>query len=113
PATGEVAGLRRLDLVDAVEHDHAFADIDGVVLEGAAGLVAAPDAECGLRHDGPHSPKRYANSSGSLPSFCSRMTSFKSAGISGMRSRRICMRPSWSFQTTVLTLPNSALFLRG
>src|SRR5262249_11013424 len=45
PAAGEVAGLRRLDLVDTVEHDHAFAVLDGVVLELAAVFLAAPDAK--------------------------------------------------------------------
>ena len=33
PAAGEVVGLRRLDLVDGVEHDHAFGDFRGVIHE--------------------------------------------------------------------------------
>ena len=47
---GQVGGLRRLDLVDGVEDDHALADLGGVVLELAAVGVAAPDAERGLGH---------------------------------------------------------------
>ena len=47
PATGEVVGLRRLDLVDGIEHDHPFGDFGRVILEFAALRVAAPDPERG------------------------------------------------------------------
>ena len=43
---GEVVGLRRLDFVDDVEHDHALGNFRGVVHELAAAVaVRAPDFE--------------------------------------------------------------------
>jgi hypothetical protein len=36
PAAGEVVGLRRLDFVDDVEHDHALGNLRGVIHELAA-----------------------------------------------------------------------------
>src|SRR5690606_5622505 len=51
PAAGEVGGGFGLDLVAAVVDDHALGDAGVVVDEGAAVLVAAPDAE-GLRAAG-------------------------------------------------------------
>ena len=45
PPDGEVAGLGGLHAVDRVEHDLALGDLDGVVLDLAAVLVAAPDPQ--------------------------------------------------------------------
>ena len=50
PAHGEVAGLGGLQPVDGVEHDLALGDLDGVVLELAALVVAAPDAHLQVSH---------------------------------------------------------------
>ena len=63
---GEVVGLRRLDLVDHVEHDHALVHLRGVIHELAAAVfVAAPDSESDRFH------------------FISSMTCFNSAGMVG------------------------------
>ena len=49
PAAGEVVGLLGLDLVDDIEHDHAFGDFGRVIHEFAAAVgVAAPDSKSDL-----------------------------------------------------------------
>src|SRR6185437_14506323 len=45
PAHGQIGGLGGLDLVDDVEHDHAFLDFGAVLDEAATVALAAPDAE--------------------------------------------------------------------
>ena len=45
PATGEVVGLRRLNVMDCIEHDHSFRDAGGVIAKLTAARVAAPDPE--------------------------------------------------------------------
>jgi hypothetical protein len=82
----------RLDVMDRVEHDHAFGNAGGVVAELAPVRIATPDAENGRAH------------------FISSMTCFNSARISGIASRRIRIVPSSPFQTIVFTFANSSLF---
>ena len=45
PAHGQIVGLFGLDMVDGVQHHHAFGDFGVVIAELAAGLVAAPNLE--------------------------------------------------------------------
>src|SRR5438552_14954061 len=87
PAHREVAGLRRLDAVDDVEHHHARARLDLVFLEVAPTGVAPEHAHRDGRHH--------------LRSWNSALSS---AGISGSGSRLTWTRPSLSRKTT-LTLP--------
>ena len=46
PAAGQVVGLRRLDLVDGVEDDHALADVGLVVLKFAGSCRRARCEGC-------------------------------------------------------------------
>src|SRR5208282_1854557 len=87
PAAREVVGLRRLDFVDGVEHDHAFGNFRWVIHELSAAGVTAPDSERGRIH------------------FISSMICFNSAGISGIGSRRTFIVPSAFLRTTMFTLP--------
>src|SRR5262249_42736047 len=48
PPHGEVGGLGRLETVDHIQDYLAVVDLDLVVLELAAGVVAAPDPEMAL-----------------------------------------------------------------
>src|SRR5581483_1408438 len=43
PAHGEIRGLRLLQAMNDVEHHLALVHLDGVVVQAAAGVVAAPD----------------------------------------------------------------------
>src|SRR5438132_355826 len=47
PSTCKVVGLRRLNLIYGIEHDHAFGNLGSVIAELAALRVAAPDFEKG------------------------------------------------------------------
>jgi len=87
PATGEVVGLSRLDLVDHVEDDHALLGLDLVVLEAAARGVAAehPHRELGHRY------------------FLSWKSALSSAGISASGSRLRASAPClWRMTTLIL-----------
>src|SRR5258708_2859448 len=68
PAHGQIPGLFRLDAVEGVEHRHALRHLGGVVAEGAAPCVAAPDGE-GRLH------------------LISSMICFSAAGLSGLGPR--------------------------
>src|SRR5262249_39320745 len=92
PATGEVICLCGLNFVHGVKDDHPFRDFGRVVAELAAATIAAPDSERSRLHP------------------ISSMTRLKSSRIGGTVSSRICISPASSFQTTVFTLANSALF---
>src|SRR5205823_5254884 len=50
PAQREIVGLRRLDAMQDVEHDHAGLDLDFEALEVTARGVATPDLELPLAH---------------------------------------------------------------
>src|SRR5262249_10727436 len=93
PADREIRRLRRLDLVDRVEHDHPGDDVDGVVLEMPAGFVRPPDLERRLGHD-----------------CCSSMICFSSAGIGGSGTRARSIEPSALRRVTMLNVPYSATF---
>src|SRR5262249_15137461 len=88
PAHGEIGGLRRLDAMDHVEHDHAGLGLDPVVLEIAPAGIAAEH----LHREGRH----YLRSWNSA---------LRSDGISGSGSRL-----TWSLpllrRSTTLTLPH-------
>src|SRR5690606_28286265 len=83
PPAREVARVLQLGAVDEVEHDHARVDLDPVLDELAAVLVAAPDAEVALSHWTPPAPPGTRRRSSPAP-----------AGPRGARaSRRPCRRP--------------------
>src|SRR2546425_1344952 len=91
PATGEVVGLSRLDLVDHVEDDHALLGLDAIVLEAAGRGVAAehPHRELGHRY------------------FLSWKSALSSAGISGSGSRLGASAPPL-WRVTTLVLPQES-----
>ena len=71
----------RLNLMDRVEHDHAFRYRRRVVFKPPALSVAAPDSKCcGVSHH-----------------FIASITDFSSLGISGIGARDSSMRPSAPF----------------
>src|SRR6185436_1737033 len=49
-AAGEVVGLRCLDIVHRVEHDHAFGNFGRVIAKLAAVRITPPDSEGGGFH---------------------------------------------------------------
>src|SRR6516165_5305749 len=87
PAARQIVGLGRLDLVDHVQHDHAFLGLDRVMLEAAARGIPAEHPHRELRH-------RY---------FLSWKSALSSAGISGKASRLRASAPClWRMTTLIL-----------
>src|SRR5262249_37493620 len=84
PPAREVVGLRRLDPVDDVQHDHALVALDAILLEVAAAGIAA---------EHPHREGRHY--------FRSRKISRSSGGISGSGSRARMSCPSCRRSTTL------------
>ncbi len=91
PAARQIGGLRRLDGVDGVEHDHAFADLGGEVLELPLAPGPSPDAE----RRGGHG---YLFSS---------MTCLSSSGSGGIGTCVTFIAPSAPFSSTMLNVPSA------
>src|SRR5439155_1879164 len=51
PSTCKVVGLRRLNFIYGIEHDHAFGNLGSVIVELATLRITAPDFEGGCFHD--------------------------------------------------------------
>ena len=91
PSHGEIVGLRGLNLVDRVEHDHAVGYGRRVVFKPPALAIAAPDSKrCSVGHH-----------------FIASITAFSSLGISGIGARPSSMLPSALLRITMFTLPNA------
>ena len=50
PAHGEIERLRRLNLVNRVEHHHSFRNFDGVIAVLSGALLPAPNSERCVGH---------------------------------------------------------------
>ena len=92
PAHGQIAGLFRLDLMNGVQHDHAFGHRRRVVLEPAGLPVAAPDLKRRRRHY-----------------FISSIICFISSVIGGSGSRVSAIDPSGARRITRLNFAASSL----
>src|SRR5262249_37619211 len=90
PPDGKIPGVRRLDRVDHVQHDHSFLGGHAVLREGAPLGVAPPH---------PHDDVARGHH------FFSLRSSFSSAGIWGSGSCVTPIAPCF-FRTTTLTAPN-------
>src|SRR5579884_1292966 len=128
PATGQVVGLRGLDLVYRVEHHHPLGDLALVRPKLSPGRIASPYQEGHLTHCClPKSSKlksskfKVAETSlltlnfelwnFELCHFISSMTLRSSSGIGLVGSRRTFMQPSGLRCTMMLLLPNSSLLV--
>src|SRR5215510_7483338 len=92
PADSKIIGLLGLDLVNRIEHHHALGNLSGVFLKLALAAIAAPDLESDCCH------------------FCSSITCFNSAGMSGIFSRSTCISPSLPRHTTMFISPKVLTF---
>src|SRR6185436_15480139 len=119
PAHRHVVGLLALDLMNRVEHDHAFDDFSLVVDERAVLAFAAPHTKRalaplralrelgltgGIRVDRSAARRRCRRWEDSLlhDQPISVMMASKSAGIGGTGRRSTCMLPSALRRSTVL-----------
>ena len=113
PPHREVRGLRRLQAVDDVEHDLAFVDLDGEVLEVAVGAVTAPHLEtCVVAHQAFPSGRIASSSSVMYLLSSSRSNNESSSGgITGSGCFSTAT-PSPSGRQTRLTLRHSVAHRR-
>src|SRR5262245_23701424 len=94
PAHGQVVRLVCLNLMDGIEHHHAFGDLRLVFPEVAAGTVTAPDAKRCTAH------------------LFSSITFLSSGGMSGIACRSTIISPFEPLRMTMLNVAN-ALTLSG